>query len=102
MSNSITLPLGDYSGRTYYTSIRATPSFNDPEEFAVTAHYRDRDTDDEIQIARIDTAHGYTHFDRLFRRDQPKERLDVGVWEAAEIIEENWRTYARSYERVFG
>lgn len=56
-------------------------------------------TSESIQIARIDTAHGYTHFDRLYRRDEPKEELDLDFGEAIELLEENWRTYASSYER---
>jgi len=53
----------------------------------------------EVQFARIDTTHGYTHFDRLYRRDEPKERLDVDVWGAAALLEENGRTYAESFEK---
>jgi len=41
----------------------------------------------------------YTHIDRLYRRDEPKEALEIGFWEAIETLEENWRMYAASYER---
>ena len=99
MSEKATSSLGDYYDRTYYLTIRVTPSFNDVEEFAVSVHYRNPDAEETVQVARIDTEHGYTHFDKLYRRDQPKEPIDVDVWEAAECLEANWRQYAQSYEQ---
>lgn len=93
--------LGTRGGRDYHLTIRVSPSFNHVTDFAVVVHCSPTDTDGrEIQIARIDSTHGYTHFDRLYRRDQPKERLDVDVWEAAALLEANWRTYAESFEDV--
>lgn len=91
--------LGEYESRAYFLVARARPDFDDPEEFAVTVKYNDSATGEAIQIARIDTAHGYTHFDRLYRRDEPKEPLDLDFWEAIERLEENWRTYASSHAR---
>jgi hypothetical protein len=41
-------------------------------------------------VARIDTEHGYTHFDRLYRRDQPKNPIDLGFWAAWAHMEANW------------
>jgi hypothetical protein len=38
-------------------------------------------------------------FDKLYRRDQPKEQLDVGIWEAVARLKNDWRRYAESYER---
>lgn len=76
-----------------------TPNFDRVREFAAILYFTgDDDTGQKIQIARIDTTHGYTHFDRLYRRDQPKEEIDVTVWEASALIEDNWRTYAESYD----
>jgi hypothetical protein len=94
--------LGTYAGREYSLSVSGTPSINDVEEFAVTIHYYDIDADETVEIARIDTAHGVTHFDKLFRRDQPKEELDIDYLEAETRLRENWRRYARSYERTHG
>lgn len=91
--------LGYYGNRPYFLTVRATPNLYQPRDFAVVLHYRDPGTDSEIEIARIDTAHGHTHFDKLYRRDQPKEPLDVGLWEAIEMLRNNWRRYAESYDR---
>ncbi|PSQ23654.1 hypothetical protein BRD04_02760 [Halobacteriales archaeon QS_9_67_17] len=92
--------LGEKFGRPYLLSVRARPSTNNPEEFAVTVHYNDSETESSIAVARIDMAHGYTHFDKLYRRDEPKEPVDLSLWEAVERLESNWRTYAESYERL--
>ncbi|MFB6130338.1 MAG: hypothetical protein ABEJ28_05895 [Salinigranum sp.] len=91
--------LGEYDGRRYFLSARARPGFDTPDEFAVVVHYNDPETESSVQVARIDTAHGYVHFDRLYRRDEPKEAIDCGFWEAIERLEGNWRTYARGHER---
>lgn len=91
--------LGNYEGRPYFLTVRATPNLDRPREFAAVVHYRNSKTDSEVEIARIDTAHGYTHFDRLYRRDQPKEPLDVGLWEAVAQLRNNWRRYAENYDR---
>lgn len=91
--------LGEHADRTYFLTARATPGFHDPSSFAVVVHYNDPATAEAVQVARIDTAHGSTHFDRLYRRDEPKDALDVDFWEAVERLESDWRTYARGYER---
>ncbi len=92
--------LGTYAGQEYSLSVSGAPSINDVEEFAVTVHYYDTDANETVEIARIDTAHGVTHFDKLFRRDQPKEILDVDYLEAENRLRENWRRYARSYDHT--
>jgi hypothetical protein len=93
--------LGPYREKVYYLYLRAEPGLNDPEEFAVVL-FRDTADGENVQIARIDTEHGYTHFDRLYRRDQAKNPIDVGYWAAWDHMEANWRTYVQSYEREFG
>lgn len=54
-----------------------------------------------MQIARIETRHGGVHFDKLYRRDEPREFLDdvEEYWEAEERLVENWRTYARGFSK---
>lgn len=94
--------LGAYAGREYSLSVSGAPDINDVEEFAVTAHYYDLAADETVEIARIDTAHGSTHFDELFRRDQPKVELDADYLDAEKRLRENWRRYARSYDRSYG
>lgn len=69
--------LGEYDGRVYFLAARARPDFDTPEKFAATVYYNDSETESNVEIARIDTTHGHTHFDKLYRRDEPKERLDV-------------------------
>lgn len=98
MTESRSYTLGEYGGRDYILALRADPGFNELEEFAVTVYFRDELSDANIQIARIDTADGFTHFDRLYRRDEQKDPVDLGLWEAVEKLSENWRTYAQSFE----
>jgi hypothetical protein len=92
--------LGEYDGRVYLFSARSQPDFDTPEEFAVTLYYNDSETASNVEIARIDTAHSHTHLDKLYHRDEPKEPLDDDFWDAIERLEDNWRTYAASYERT--
>lgn len=74
--------LGVHAGRTYLLTARATPGFDDPEEFAVVVHFNDPDTDEEVR-SRVSIPHGYVHFDRVYRRDEPKDELAVGFWAAS-------------------
>ena len=94
--------LGTYADREYSLSVSGAPDSNDVDEFAVTIYCFNDDTDETIGIARIDTAHGVTHFDKLFRRGQPKERLDIGYLDAKKRLRESWRRCARSYDRTHG
>ena len=101
MANQSTEVLGAFRGRTYYLTVRVSPNFNRVRDFAAVVHFSVAgESERKIQIARIDTTHGYTHFDRLYRRDQPKERLDVDVWEAITLLHANWRTYAERFDEV--
>lgn len=79
--------------------MRVTPNFDEIESFAVVVYYRIPAEGRTVQIARIDTSHGFVHFDRLYRREQPKDPIEVDVWEAAELLATNWRRYARSHDR---
>lgn len=97
--STLELELGEYRHEVYFLVGRARPSLNEPEEFAVTVYYNDEQAEENVEIVRIDTAHGYTHIDRLYRRDEPKEPIDVGFWEAIGKLEADWRTYATSHER---
>lgn len=100
MTREYTELLGDYDEHPYFLTVRANPNFDNPVEFAVIVHYDDPETDSNPEIARIDTAHGYTHFDKLYRRDQPKVPLDVDLWGAIAQLENNWRRYAESYDQT--
>lgn len=98
MSDTLETQLGSYHGREYRLMVRATPSFNDPEEFAVVVFFTDSEGE-SFQIARIDTEHDHVHFDRLYKRGQPKDPVDMDLWDAWSHLQDNWRTYASSYEQ---
>lgn len=89
--------LTTYAGRPYFLKIRATPNLENPEEFAVTVYFNDPDRREGVDVARIDTDHGYTHLDKLFLERQPKERMNVGLWDAVEHLIEHHPEYARKY-----
>jgi len=92
--------LGYYEDRVYHLSVNGEPSMNDVRMFAVTIHYDDPKSQETVEIARIDTSHGFVHIDRLYRRDQPKEALDIETpWEAEKHLRSRWRQYAESYAR---
>ena len=94
--------LGTYRSRRYFLGRRAEPNEQAPEEFAVVVYYRDAETKENVEVARVDTAHGYTHFDRLYRRDEKKDPVDWTYWEAVEELIENWRRYAEQYDETHG
>lgn len=101
MAKESTEVLGTFRGRTYYLTLRVSPNYDCVRDFAVVVHYSIAGpTERHVQIARIDTAHGYTHFDRLYRRDRPKERLDIDVWDAIALLHANWRTFAESHDNL--
>lgn len=70
-----------------------------PDDSVVTVYYRDEERDENVEIARVDTAHGFTHFDRLYRRDKPKDRVEWDFWEAMDHLDRNWRTYAEAFKQ---
>lgn len=98
MTSEYQIDLGWYRANNYFLAIRGTPSINSPTDFSVSVVYED-DTGENVTIARVDTSHGYVHFDRLYRRDEPKEEVDWSFDEAVYHLRENWRTYAESYEQ---
>ncbi|WP_132058157.1 DUF7718 family protein [Halorussus amylolyticus] len=78
---------------------RQAATLNTSREFGVIVHCADPGTGPNVEIARIDTAHGHVHIDTLYRRDEPKEPLDVSLWEAVARLKNDWRRYAESHER---
>lgn len=94
--------LGTYQDRRYYLARRAEPTEQCPEEFSLSVYYSDPRSGSNVEIARVDTAHGYTHFDQLYRRDENRKPVDWSYWEALEVLLENWRSYARRYDRAHG
>lgn len=102
MTDKLAYELGTYRGRRYFLRGRAEPTDQQPEEYSVTVYYKNASAGEHIEIARVDTAHGYTHFDQLYRRDQPKEAVEWGYWEAVTELMESWRMYAENYENSHG
>lgn len=98
MSKELTYLLGRWNGRPYFLVLRATPHFEEVCSFAVVVYYNDPLSEKQVEIARIDTAHGFTHFDKLYRRDRPKDPVEFGPWEAVEHFDANWRRYADRYD----
>lgn len=100
MTRKLTYFLGEREDRPYFLVVRATPHFEQAEEFAVVVYYNDPMSEQRVEIARIDTAHGFTRFDKLYRRDRPKEPLDLEFWAAVDLLDSNWRRYADRYDDV--
>lgn len=93
--------LGSFRGYESSLHVSASPSLENAEEFTVTVYYS-LSSSDNVEIARIDTAHGYTHFDRLYRRDRLKDPVSWD-WDEAEVhLRSNWRRYAERYDDVYG
>ena len=100
--------VGTYRSREFQIGVRAGPSLNVVESFAVVLFY-ERPTGEHVEIAKIDNSEheeGTVHFDRYYRVEEA-ERKDFGIeigsiFEAENLLEENWRRYARLYERNHG
>lgn len=97
MGESIEYGLGEYRGRQYFIRGNAEPDYNHPEEFFVNVHYKTAEEYSNIEIALIDTEHGYTHFHQLYREHQPTKEFSGDFWDAMHYLEEDWRRYARLY-----
>jgi hypothetical protein len=98
MTTDYTYPLGQYRGQKYH--VHAEPDLNEIEAFSVTVYYNAAEK--TVEIARIDTAHEFTHFDKLYRRGAPKKKVDFDCFEAEEHLRNNWRRYAESYRELPG
>lgn len=109
-SNRYSIPLGDNGGEfshVYTLYVSAEPDLNDPERFAVTLFFdvlHGDGSEERHEVARIDNkSHGAVHFDRLFEEGEPKDfGIDWNVHEAAAHLKQNWRKYARRYEKNRG
>ncbi|MFC6764806.1 DUF7718 family protein [Natrinema soli] len=93
--------LGSFLGYEFSLRVSASPSLDVVDDFAVTVYYS-LSSGESKAIARVDNAHGFVHFDRIYRRDQPKDPVDW-TWQKAEgELRENWRQYAKSYDDAHG
>lgn len=99
---------GKYRNRTYQIGVRADPTLNNVQSFAAVLFY-ERTDGERIEVAKIDNAEheeGTIHFDRYYREEgaTPKDfDTDIeSVYEAEDLLEDNWRRYARLYEENHG
>lgn len=71
--------LGTYRERAYFVRGESKDgSRKNPSEFAIVVYYRDASREQNVEVAKVDTAHGYTHLHRFYRRDEPTVKSDWG------------------------
>lgn len=92
-----TIELDEYRGRQYFLAIRGEPDLESPDSFSATVYFNDAEQEERVEVARIDSAHGFVHLDKLYAEEEQKEQVEMGVWEAAERLIENHPKYARFY-----
>lgn len=97
--------VGSLRGRVYRVGVRMDPSLNDVQSFAVVLFF-ERADGSRVELAKIDDAEhddGEVHFDRYYRAESAERKdfdIDVdSVFEAEDLLAENWRRYARIYQR---
>lgn len=100
--------VGTYRGREFQIGTRVQPNLNVIKSFAVVLFY-ERSKGDYVEIAKIDNSEheeGAIHFDRYYRAEDAEFKdfeIEVdSVFEAEDLLEENWRRYARLYEENHG
>ena len=52
-----------------------------------------------VELARIDSSHGYLHLDKLWKKEKQKERIygEPDMWRCAEMLENKWKSYFRKW-----
>lgn len=100
--------VGEYRGRPYRVGVRADPSLDAVESFAVILFF-ERGDGSRVEVAKIDDSEheaGGIHFDRYYRDDgADRKDFDVevdSVFEADDHLESNWRRYAKIYQENHG
>jgi len=92
--------LGEHSDLAVFLTGEASPSFNEPDDFVAVLYYNEPRTDDNTEVAVIDTAHGSPHIHRNYlygRKDENPKEFDGGFWEALSYLEENWKEFVHEY-----
>ncbi len=91
---------GKYKDIVVHLGGKVDPGFGCPNEFSVSLFYRDPEKEENIEIARIDSSHGYVHIHRFYRSDPEKENIDIDTWqEALEFLRDKWKIYTKRYYR---
>lgn len=100
--------VGTYRGREFQVGVRVQPNLDVVESFAVVLFY-ERSKGEYVEVAKIDNSEadeGTVHFDRYYRtEDAERKDFDIemnSVFEAEDLLEENWRRYARLYRENHG
>ena len=97
--------IGSWRGRSYRIGVRADPTLDDVQSFAVVLFF-ERADGSRVEVAKIDDVEhdeGAVHFDRYYRAEGAERKdfdVDVAsVFEAESLLAGNWRRYARIYEQ---
>jgi len=100
--------IAEYRHRNYQIGVRADPSLQDTESFAVVLFYR-REDGEVVEIAKIDNVEhrdGTIHIDRHYREAGAKKKdfdIDVSSWDEAEdYLTDHWKQFADRYEENHG
>lgn len=103
-----TYEIEKYRQRNYQIGVRADPSFNDVDSFAVVLFFR-RGDGELVPVAKVDNVEheeGRIHIDRHYREQSAQTKdfdIDVTSWdEAEEFLLERWRQFADRYEENHG
>ncbi|WP_425499007.1 DUF7718 family protein [Halobium salinum] len=102
-----TYEVGVFRHRPYQIGVRADPSLNDVDSFAVVLFFEQKDGI-RIEIAKIDNSEhdrGEIHLDQYYRSDPTKKDFTIevdSVYEADDFLEQNWLRYAQLYDRNHG
>lgn len=101
--------LGKHNGYEFNMAIRREPDgAKYPDEFAVNV-YLPRDGHENVDIVRVDTAHGITHVDRLYLPDGHDRRKHdpINIEQPEEAVvyfteDGRWRDWVDRFESNHG
>jgi len=92
--------LGEYRDCAVYLTGEASPDFNEPDDFVAVLYYNDLRTEENTEVAVIDTTHGSPHIHQNYRygrRDENPDEFDGGFWEALSYLKDNWKEFVHEY-----
>lgn len=97
--------IGYYRNRPYtllirpdYSGLTDTDSVEDNYRVSIVIYFRYEG--EEHEIVRIDNSHGYMHIHRFYNsQDEEREEIDLNFWKAIEYVKENWKRFAKLYDR---
>lgn len=99
-SENYSYEVGKYRERPIQIGVRAEPSLDSPESWAVFLYFEDTEGE-RTHIARVDTSHGEIHLDRLYRESMAEtKRFDVEIsapHEAEAFLRNKWQSFCQIY-----